>query len=175
MGGDVRASIAPSTSANRAMSQSAAGSDNSDDDIEESEATTSAAAHLREAAIAQMAELGLPRSWSEFALRRVGGTNIEAAVHFCLERGGEMERLLAEEREREGESSGGDSSRRRVNRSEASHLLRQLMEMGFPSRWCAEALAATGNNVDEALTWILTNGERLSAEDEGMAENGDEG
>ena len=37
--------------------------------------------------------------------------------------------------------------------------------MGFSSRWCAGALAATGNNVDEALTWILTNGERLSAED----------
>ena len=47
--------------------------------------------------------------------------------------------------------------------------------MGFPSRWCTEALAATGNNVDEALTWILTNGERLSEEDEAMeAEEDDE-
>ena len=38
-------------------------------------------------------------------------------------------------------------------------------------------VAATGNNVDEALTWILTNGERLSAEDEEMEEdvNDDDG
>ncbi|KAG7353154.1 HECT-domain ubiquitin-transferase [Nitzschia inconspicua] len=165
------------SSSNRVTSQStAASTDNSDEDNdnEESEAAATAAAHLREAAIAQMAELGLPRSWSELALRRVGGTNIEAAVHFCLERGGEMERLLAEEREREREGSDEDPSRRRANRSETGHLLRQLMEMGFPSRWCAEALAATGNNVDEALTWILTNGERLSAEDEGMEDAGDD-
>ena len=167
-------------SSNRAISQSTAASDNSEED-DDSEAAATAAAHLREAAIAQMAELGLPRSWSELALRRTGGTNIEAAVHFCLERGGEMERLLAEERERERmmqrQSSGGSSGRRRGNRSDSgtsNHLLRQLLEMGFPSRWCAEALAATGNNVDEALTWILTNGERLSAEDEGMEEEDDE-
>merc|ERR1712232_427531 len=137
-------------------------------------------AHLREAAIAQMAELGLPRSWSELALRRTGGTNIEAAVHYCFQRGGEMERLLAEERERERlmqrQSSSSQSSRRRGYRGDSgtsNHLLRQLLEMGFPSRWCAEALAATGNNVDEALTWILTNGERLSEEDEALEEDGD--
>jgi hypothetical protein len=163
----------------RAVSQSTVGSDNSEEDDEESEAAAMAAAHLREAAIAQMAELGLPRSWSELALRRTGGTNIEAAVHFCLERGGEMERLLGEERERERmmqrQAPGGAPRIRRVNRAEATnHLLRQLMEMGFPSRWCAEALTATGNNVDEALTWILTNGERLSAEDEGIDEGGDD-
>ena len=64
----------------RTTSQSTAASENSEEE-EESEA----AAHLQEAAIAQMAELGLPRSWSELALRRTGGTNIEAAVHFCLE------------------------------------------------------------------------------------------
>ncbi|VEU40597.1 unnamed protein product [Pseudo-nitzschia multistriata] len=161
-------------SGNRRASQSTAASDQSEED-EESEEAATAAAHLREAAIAQMAELGLPRSWSELALRRTGGTNIEAAVHFCLERGGEMERLLAEERERERQSSGTRSSRQRASRMEASsHFLRQLTEMGFPSRWCAEALNATGNNVDEALTWILTNGERLSAEDEGMEEDDDE-
>lgn len=159
-------------SEHRAASQSTAASDNSEEE-EENEAAATAAAHLREAAIAQMAELGLPRSWSELALRRTGGTNIEAAVHFCLERGGEMERLLAEERERQ--SSGLGSSRRRTSRAEASsHLLSQLTEMGFPSRWCAEALNATGNNVDEALTWILTNSERLSAEDEGMEDVDDD-
>ena len=76
-------------------------SSNSAVEDEDGEAAATAAAHLREAAIAQMAELGLPRSWSELALRRTGGTNIEAAVHFCLERGGDMERLLADEHERE--------------------------------------------------------------------------
>jgi hypothetical protein len=165
---------------NHGILQSSAGSDNSEEE-DDSEAAATAATHLREAAIAQMAELGLPRSWSELALRRTGGTNIEAAVHFCLERGGEMERLLAEERERESimqrQASSGSSGRRRADRSESgpsNHLLRQLLEMGFPSRWCAEALAANGNNVDAALTWILTNGERLSAEDEGMEEDDDE-
>ena len=162
----------------RVLSQSTMGSNNSTDDDEDGEAAATAAAHLREAAIVQMAELGLPRSWSELALRRTGGTNIEAAVHFCLERGGDMERLIAEEQEREHmmqrQSSDGSSSRIRSTRGDnTNHLLSQLLEMGFPRRWCAEALAATGNNVDEALTWILTNGERLSSEDLGLEEDDD--
>jgi hypothetical protein len=160
---------------NRSISQSTGGSNSEDE--EESEAATTAASHLREAAIAQMAELGLPRSWSELALRRTG-TNIEAAVHFCLERGGEMERLIAEERERDRitqRESSSSSTRRRGNSDTGTtnHLRRQLLEMGFPSRWCTEALTATGNNVDEALTWILTNGERLSEEDEAMEADDD--
>jgi hypothetical protein len=160
---------------NRSVSQSTGGSNSEDDD--ESEAASTAASHLREAAITQMAELGLPRSWSELALRRTG-TNIEAAVHFCLERGGEMERLIAEEQERDRmmqrDSSSGSSRRRGSSEAGATnHLRRQLLEMGFPSRWCTEALAATGNNVDEALTWILTNGERLSEEDEAMEADDD--
>ena len=163
----------------RSISQSTGGSNSDDDDDDdENQATSAAATHLREAAIAQMAELGLPRSWSELALRRVGGLNIEAAVSFCLECGGEMERLLAEERERERIMQGGSggSSSRRAHQSSipSNHLLRQLLEMGFPRRWCIEALAVTGNNVDEALTWILNNGERLSEEDEAIgAEEGD--
>ena len=127
-------------------------------------AEETAAAHLREAAIVQMAELGLPRPWSQYALRRVGGTNIEAAVHFCLEHSGDMERLLIEEEEREQrvmpslQFSGARRSNSSNERSSGtSHSLRQLVEMGFPPHWCAEALVATGNNVDEALTWILTN------------------
>ena len=153
-------------------SDSAAARNEGNDD-----SSDTAAAHLREAAIVQMAELGLPRQWAELALRRVGGTNIEAAVHFCLERGGEMERLIAEDNERRGTSSMMSSSRRRgygSSRMDASHLIRQLVEMGFPRRWCVEALSATRNNVDEALTWILTNGERLSAEDEAAEEENDD-
>lgn len=149
--------------------------DNDEEESNEEEANAARlaeeteAAHLREAAIVQMAELGLPRSWSEYALRRVGGTNIEAAVHFCLERGGDMERLLLEEEERNRRSN--SSSSRRQNSgggSGNSHLLRQLVEMGFPPNWCAEALSSTGHNVDEALTWMIRNGERLSALDEGV-------
>lgn len=161
------------TSSRRTTSHSSVSSISTEDE-DESEAAGTAAAHLREAAIAQMLELGLPRSWSELALRRTGVTNIEAAVHFCLERGGDMERLLAEERERERmmQRSTTGSSRRRSSRTERSNqLLRQLLEMGFPNRWCAAALEATQNNVDEALTWILTNGDRLSAEDVGMEED----
>ena len=118
-------------------------------------------AHLREAAIVQMAELGLPRSWSELALRRTGGTNVEAAVHFCLERGGEMEHMLIEERERNLSSNGSSQ----LSGANTDVLIQQLLEMGFPDDWCRQALEATRNNVDDALTWILTNGERLSGQD----------
>lgn len=84
-----------------------------------------------------------------------------------------MERLLLEEEERNRRSS-TSSTRRRAGSSGTSnsHLLRQLVEMGFPPNWCTEALASTGLNVDEALTWMIRNGERLSALDEGI--NNDE-
>lgn len=87
---------------------------------------------LREAAIMQMMELGLPSTWSRYALRRVGGDNIEAAIHFILENGDDMERLISES---ENDRSG--SSRRR-NIANQAQLLQQLMEMGFPQPWCAE-------------------------------------
>jgi hypothetical protein len=160
------------TSTGRSISHSSAAS-TVEDEEESSEATSAAVAHLREAAIVQMAELGLPRSWSEYALRRTGGVNIEAAVTFCLERGPEIERMIAEDQEHVRMSSG--SVRRRGNRDNglSSRLLRQLLEMGFPRRWCSEALSVTGNNVDEALTWILSNGERLSEEDEAIETGGE--
>jgi len=144
--------------------------DEADDDDDEDEEAATAAQHLREAAIAQMAELGLPRSWSELALRRVGHLNIEAAVTFCLECGGEMERLLAEERERH---SGSDPNSRNRDTAPSEQLLQNLMEMGFPRRWCMEALTVTGNNVDEALNWILNNSDRLRVEDEALGDADD--
>jgi hypothetical protein len=131
-------------------------SDEEEDQVAESEDIQ----HLREAAIVQMAELGIPRPYAELALRRVGGTSIEAAVHFCLEHEAEIERMLADEMSRQ--ASSGDGSRGR-DATDISHLLNQLLEMGFKRRWCVEALANTGNNVDEALTWILTNTETLEA------------
>ncbi|KAL7566238.1 hypothetical protein ACA910_011302 [Epithemia clementina (nom. ined.)] len=150
----------PDTQTNGTVSQSTGGSHSDDEEDEQDEASALAAQHLREAAIAQMGELGIPRSYAELALRRIGGTNIEAAVHFCLENGSEIERLLAEEMQRQAAGQGG-----RARPREDSHLLQQLMEMGFPRRWCTEALAATGNNVDEALTWILNNNETLESLD----------
>ena len=44
--------------------------------------------------------------------------------------------------------------------------MKQLLEMGFPPNWCSKALAANRNNVDAALTWILSNGERLATQDQ---------
>lgn len=80
-----------------------------------------------------------------------------------------MERLLLEEEERNRRSNSSSSRRQNsATGSGSSHLLRQLVEMGFPPNWCAEALSSTGHNVDEALTWMIHNGERLSALDEGM-------
>ena len=158
------------------IASTAAGEQNMEDGDTES-SDTAAAAHLREAAIVQMAKLGLPRQWAELALSRVGGTNIEAAVHFCLERGGDMERLLAEDSQRRGPSSFLSSRRRGLGASQmnSTNLIRQLVEMGFPRRWCVEALSATRNNVDEALTWILTNGDHLSAADEESHDDNDNG
>ncbi len=157
---------------------SLAAEQNDDDGDHESSDTASAAAaaHLREAAIVQMAELGLPRQWAELALSRVGGTNIESAVHFCLERGGDMENLLADETQRRGHSAFVSGRRRGfgASRMNSSNLIRQLVEMGFPQHWCVEALSATRNNVDEALTWILMNGDRLTMDDEAVENGHDE-
>jgi hypothetical protein len=80
-----------------------------------------------------------------------------------------MERLLLEEEERSRRTAPSSSRRRSgPGGTGSSHLLRQLVEMGFPPNWCAEALSSTGHNVDEALTWMIRNGERLSALDEGV-------
>ncbi len=101
---------------------------------------------------------------AELALRRT--PNVETAVHYCLEYG-QMEQLIAESRARE-------ATRGRRNAADTGHLLAQLQEMGFPQRWCAEALAATSNNVDEALTWILSNSDRLQEQDEEEKDNNEE-
>lgn len=40
-----------------------------------------------------------------------------------------------------------------------------MAEMGFPIHWCERALAETGDDIEAALNWILSNGELLSVED----------
>ncbi|CAM9226264.1 unnamed protein product [Sphacelaria rigidula] len=40
-----------------------------------------------------------------------------------------------------------------------------MAEMGFPVHWCERALAETGDDIEAALNWILSNGELLSVED----------
>eukprot|EP00804_Cyclotella_cryptica_P018743 CCRYP_007226-RB/>CCRYP_007226-RB protein AED:0.02 eAED:0.02 QI:214/0.83/0.84/1/1/1/13/1126/5186 len=169
--GSLSERVSRTSTASTAAREEIAGSTRDDEDDEESQN----ASHLREAAIVQMAELGLPRQWAELALRRTG--DIEAAVHFCLERGADMERLIAEEERTRGSSSSTANRRRGLgvnSRMNSSQLISQLVDMGFPRHWCVSALSATSNNVDEALTWILTNGDRLSAEAEDENEKEEE-
>ncbi|CAM9546483.1 unnamed protein product, partial [Chrysoparadoxa australica] len=151
------------------------------------------------AAVAQMMEMGFPKDWCEAALRR-SGNSLEQAVNFCFDHSGDMEQILAEEQAlaaaaaRGGRGSdagrprsGLDMHRARMSSSSGasasasnSPFMKQLVEMGFPQRWCAKALAANRNNVDAALTWILSNDEALTAEEqddetkEGEDDTGDE-
>lgn len=47
-------------------------------------------------ALAQMLEIGLPREWCEFALKRCQNS-VEMAINLCLEHGGDMDRLIAQD------------------------------------------------------------------------------
>ncbi|CAH0479236.1 unnamed protein product [Peronospora belbahrii] len=115
--------------------------------------------------VQQMVEMGFPKEWCDVALARCS-QNVEAAINFCFEHSSDMERLVAEYWSSRG--SGGEGSLKMTRKDDfevISPLLEQLSEMGFPSNWCKKALAANRNNVDAALTWILSNGEALEAED----------
>ena len=114
----------------------------------------------------QMMEMGFPREWCDVALARCG-RNVEAAINFCFEHSGDMERFL---KQNEDSASQSSSSSRGLDaapsiQEERNPLLDQLAEMGFPIKWCKKALESNRNNVDAALTWILSNGEALEAED----------
>lgn len=65
------------------------------------------------------------------------------------------------------------STRRPSSLPAAENLgsLRQLLDLGFPQSWCDRAMEANGNNTDAALSWILSNGERLVDEETGSGEN----
>eukprot|EP01038_Epipyxis_sp_PR26KG_P004035 gene4035-5772_t len=52
--------------------------------------------NVQAAALAQMLEIGLPKEWCEFALRRCH-FNVEMAINMCLEHGSEMSQLIAED------------------------------------------------------------------------------
>jgi hypothetical protein len=115
--------------------------------------------------VQQMMEMGFPKEWCDVALARCS-QNVEAAINFCFEHSSDMERLVAENRT--SRASGGEGSAKAARKDDfeaISPLLEQLSEMGFPFNWCKKALAANRNNVDAALTWILSNGEALEAED----------
>ncbi|CAI5731161.1 unnamed protein product [Hyaloperonospora brassicae] len=115
--------------------------------------------------VQQMMEMGFPKEWCDVALARCSH-NVEAAINFCFEHSSDMEHLVAECRSAQGSSGEGSSKSTRKDDFEAiSPLLEQLSEMGFPFNWCKKALAANRNNVDAALTWILSHGEALEAED----------
>jgi UBA/TS-N domain len=66
-------------------------------------------------------------------------------------------------------SSGGDTAAAAAGAAVndlAAELTALMTDMGFPARWCLRALAETGNDMEAALNWILSNGELLSAEDD---------
>ncbi|GLE04956.1 hypothetical protein PINS_up013937 [Pythium insidiosum] len=112
--------------------------------------------------VQQMMEMGFPKEWCEIALARCS-QNVEAAINFCFEHSNDMERMVAQYKQSKQE---GESSKTRKTETElVNPLLEQLAEMGFPINWCKKALIANRNNVDAALTWILSNGEALEAED----------
>jgi len=142
-------------------------------------------------AIAQMVDMGLPPEWCEVALRRCRN-NVEMAINMCFENGDSMSQLVAEDallqsaaatraaastaggsrlgRSRE-RPSGGDARSAGGGRGQLSisasslALAQQLQEMGFPQSWCLRALGATNNDVDGALSYILSHGEELSIND----------
>jgi hypothetical protein len=122
-------------------------------------------------AVAQMMEMGFPEDWCRVALRRCGNS-LEQAVNFCFEHSSDMDHIIAEEQAisaaaqatQQGRGPGPSGGRRGGN-LDSSLFMKQLLEMGFPPAWCAKALSANRNNVDAALTWILSNGESLAAED----------
>lgn len=152
----------------------------------------------QQAAVAQMVDMGLPPEWCEVALRRCryniemainlcfeNADNMpqivaedalaqsQATRDFGL--AGQVRRTMARlggpipivfgaPRESRGSRAGRGGQQQEVLAS----LTRQLNDMGFPPAWCARALDASNNDVDAALSWILSHGEELSAEDEGV-------
>jgi hypothetical protein len=131
----------------------------------------------QQAAITTMMEMGFPREWCQVALRRCGN-NIELAVNYCFEHQADMEQILAEEQAiataAAAVAARGSRSAESVRRSlESTLLMKQLLEMGFPPSWCTKALAVNHNNVNAALTWILSNGEALAAAEENGEEAGE--
>lgn len=142
----------------------------------------------QQAALTQMLEIGLPREWCEFALKRTN-YNVEMAINLCLEHGSEMNQLIAQEAMLETarsqrESSSTSSTIRRVvpreggsrreDREDPHVLIRQLLEMGFPPSWCARAMESTQNNLDAALGWILTHDEELLASNDSTGQKTEE-
>ena len=141
-----------------------------------------ASASSESLAFQQMLEMGFPPEWCSLALRRVGGS-VEAAIHFCFERSGEMDALLEEERERERErvreqeeqdskkAKDGDSSKEDDDEEIDEdglddESLKTLLRMGYPDRWIDEALSGQGKvGIKGALAYIMKNLERLSAQD----------
>lgn len=120
---------------------------------------------LNSATCQQMMEMGFPKEWCEIALARCS-YNVEAAINFCFEHSNDMEKLLMQNDSSKNSLNASFNESNSMEDSETvSPLLEQLSEMGFPVTWCKKALLANRNNVDAALTWILSNGEALEAED----------
>ena len=105
--------------------------------------------------------LGFPREACEVALEQCD-EDVQAAIEFCLEHAMEMDVLIQASQQKKAlakasRRGGGDAAR--------SAIINKLLEMGFPERWCNKAIDVVGDSFDNALTWILGNGELLQSED----------
>ncbi|CAM9387070.1 unnamed protein product, partial [Hapterophycus canaliculatus] len=58
-----------------------------------------------------------------------------------------------------------EEEQQEAEEEEVNPLTAHMAEMGFPIHWCERALAETGDDIEAALNWILSNGELLSVED----------
>jgi len=102
--------------------------------------------------------MGFPKEVCEVALDRCNN-NIEDAIEFCLEHAMDMDVLVeAAAKNKKAKSEEIVNTRRTV-------IVNKLVEMGFPAKWCNRAIDVAGENFENALTWILSNGELLQAED----------
>ncbi|CAM9245685.1 unnamed protein product, partial [Choristocarpus tenellus] len=81
------------------------------------------------------------------------------------------EGLGSQSEETRGHGGGGggeeqeDVEKMDAEEDEVNPLSAHMAEMGFPLHWCQRALVETGNNIEAALSWILSNGDVLTVED----------
>ena len=141
-------------------------------------------------ALEQMMEMEFPREWCEVALRRCR-YNVEMAINLCFEHGPEMNQIVAEEAALASAARSGSRGRVNDQRDMAIDLVArltgrrptparepdsasnrlQLQAMGFAPALCQRALEATGNDLDNALAWMLMRRADDGVEDAMLAED----
>ncbi|CAM9219760.1 unnamed protein product [Ectocarpus fasciculatus] len=111
---------------------------------------------ISESAKRTMMEMGFRPEWCEAALRR-SRNNVEIAINLCFEHGDDMDRLVQEDVTQQQQAAAN-----RANSSAGSQVVvdqeavQHMSNLGFPASWCVRALAASSNDPDAALNWILS-------------------